>query len=76
MHSQAVRQELANRSLDVRDICGPKKSHYGRHAPTYKNMNVFAGVRKNAKDALSEHGGNFIHPAKNASSAFAHLDMS
>lgn len=37
---------------------------------------VYAGVRKDlAKQAFTE-SGNFVAPSKNASQAFAHLDMS
>jgi hypothetical protein len=41
-----------------------------------QDPNVFAGMRRGAADAVSAHGGNFIKPDKNHSSAFSHLDMS
>jgi hypothetical protein len=77
IYSQAASQkgERYNRSLDVRDIIGPKKSHFGRMQAPTQDFNVFAGVRKGAADTISQHGGNFNKPSKNQSTAFSHLDM-
>jgi len=67
--------EKYNRSLDVRDICGPKISHYGRNQAALPNPSVFAGVRKGAFDTVSQNGGSFFKPSRNTSTAFSHLDM-
>jgi len=32
--------------MDVRDICGPKKSHYGNKPTSQIDPNVIAGMRK------------------------------
>lgn len=77
-HTDSVKGGLKfnNRSLDVRDICGPKVSHYGRNKATVlPNPSVFAGVRKGAFDTVSQNGGSFYKPSRNTSTAFAHLDM-
>jgi len=76
-HSDAKEnQGRYNRSMDVRDITGPKKNLYGnRHPQPDINMNDYAGARK-AADVLSQNGNNFVKPQKNKSNVFSHLDMS
>lgn len=69
------------RSIGVSDINGPKRNCYGQaeqqmFSADASSFPVYAGVRKDlAKKAFTE-SGNFVAPSKNASQAFAHLDMS
>lgn len=71
-----LRSAFGGRSLDVRDITGPKKNLLRRNQKDpIPNTSVFAGVRKGAADTISVNGGHFNKPDRNRSTAFAHLDL-
>jgi hypothetical protein len=75
--SSAKKNERYNRSLEARDINGPKRPlYYSEMAlPPFQDPNMFAGVKK-AQQGILSHEGRFIKPSKNKSSAFSHLDLS
>lgn len=70
---------MKHNSLNIEDIIGSvRKNQYGQSFQRDASSgigNKYAGMRRGAEDLVSESGG-MRPPQKNASLAFAHLDMS
>jgi hypothetical protein len=70
---------MKHNSLNIDDIIGSvRKNQYGQSFQRDASCgigNKYAGMRRGAEDLVSESGG-MRPPQKNASLAFAHLDMS